>query len=1050
MKKTIATLSLIAMPYIAQADCSVLRSAAITTPDVTIVDQIQLGLRTALDDNNILLSDSKLGVYTRVGLVRLCQTIPLPDATDLVQSTLGLARDYGALATLVPNWHGIASDDAFAAAILPQDSEPYNLNVMALAGSPAGVAQWMLDETAASDCGTLSDAALAAPARAGLMTLSTLDPTTWPSARSVCTALDQSGGAQTATDALTSLGRLEASLPGAVNQILAPDFALWLAEDIATRGPRLVGSDDALIALVAQYRAENRAATPQDFSALYITPPASCHQSTGTRITDYVSFDQSALDGLVAPVDVAGLLAGLAAQSFDSARDLTAAIDAALAGQVSACTRDQVMLAVQSPDHFGQAFQLNADKTANLALIPEFAPSAHVVAPYVGLTAQSRAALLTGLRANLQSATTARVKADVEAAADVLANAAEPLSDTFDTLPEGVPAFEPISINPTIGVTDATDSAVAATVSDVPFRDALLAANYAPAPNAEVLKSDARKILAPIAEDRIATSVNRDMLQLLGAVETTWSLTDTLSQAIAAAPAARAIHEVTTDPAAAGELKQLLGVEYPNSRLFDAALAQLNPAPSATTLADIRTNVSRTAPDLTTRYDTKIAQPDCGCVDRRTDYAEIYSFYPFWFAPEQSDAEPVPGRMVDFSLVSRAAFYGLEFVLADGQTLELQNEIQWVHGQRDFVNAAHRHRAQADLAIKLTGWADWSDVQIATAVQKIVTLTDRYPHTDSSDATAWRAAFPYLLDRPQVDGVTLIIDDYDGTAASVPHIERLISLVTLLHADLADRGQTINLAFDLALSQTPTTQPIFSDIRSLLTGDSPFVDYILIFLERPTSNSKKTLRARMENGAFRGIDRAQVLRRIIPVIPPSGNAHVLQSAASGAATDAPVPGSFSQLTDDLVYFHDNFGGVGFWPAPDPLNSEAPVITAKIAQMWFKPTLPEFFTTFEDNVDRACTAICPNRSYVAAVAALIFLATVLLVWRSFYSGFVDKLAFKLGLAWLGGAAFFAAILALTVCDAVAIWPPVLLFMCIVGVGVIIAFQTYQGARNGPKP
>jgi hypothetical protein len=1039
------------LPALAQADCSDLRLIPDNPPAFTQIDEIQLGLRTALDDDNILLSDSWLGAYTKQALVRLCQQVPLATHNGQTDATLRLADEYGRLAGLVPDWRQLTADAGFANAILPTDHDMFNVNVLALSGAPEGTADWLLDQSGATDCASLNDTGLSAQSRAGQLALTALDQTSWPNAATTCTTIDLAGGAQATSDFLSSLGRIETALPGGVQQILAPDFALWLGENIANRGPRLVGSDDAVIALVTDYRAENRPAAPRDYSLLYQTLPPSCKPATGALITDYISFDQTALDGLIDPVDVGGLLADLEDQSFDTAADLSEAIDAALTGQVSTCSRDQIMRAVNSTDNLGRAFQLNPEKAANLALVPEFAASAPIVAEYIGLTAQSRAALLTGLRANLQTATSTRIQAQVEAAADVLAAAAEPMSDTFDTLPAGVPEFEPLEVTPTIGVTDATDSAVAATVTDVDFREALLGATYVPAPNAEVLKSDARKLLAPIAEDKIATAVNRDMIQLLGAVETRWGLTDQLTQAIAAAPVATAIQEVITDPDAAAELTALLGVEYPNGRLLDAALAQLSPAPSAASIADIRANASRNIADPTADYDTAIALADCGCVTTRTDNSEIYSFYPFWFAPQfDADEDSPPGRMVDFSIVSRAAFYGLEFALSEDGTLVLHNEAQWTHGQRDFVNAAHRHRAKADLALKLTGWDAWSDVQIATAVQKILTLSAPYDRTDSSDLAAWRAAFPYLLDRPQVDGVTLIIDGYDGTTRSVDNIERLISLVTLLNADLEPRDQTINLAFDLSLADAPSTDPIFTDIKGLLSGSAPVVDNVLLFLERPTTDSKKTLRARMENGAFRGIDRARVLRRIIPVLPPAGHENVLQNPASGAPAGAPDPGPFSQFTDDLVYFHDNFAGVGFWPAPDPSASETPTINAMFTQMWFKPRLPAFLTSYEADIDRACTVICPNRSYVAAVAALVFLATALLVWRSFYSGFVDRLAFRLGLAWLGGGVVFAMLLALTICDAVAIWPPVFLFMSILGVGFLIAFHIYQGARNGPKP
>ena len=426
------------VPTAPKAACIDLRTAIIAPDDINI-GLVQRGLQTALEDDNALLADDRLGSYTRTRLVQFCGQFPLPDDTDSIAGTITMAEEYGELAGSVNDWKIASSEADFSFALLPSDDNPVNAQIVPLLGPPAPTANALLGLNGADNCQTLTGAALEPNAQAGLLALSAIDPARWPDAQAVCTGLDLAGGADATTGILASLGTIETALPGGVNQALSPDFALWLGEEIATRGPRLLGSDAGVIALIADYRFANRPAAPRDFSALYQSLPASCAAPVSGGITDYYSLDQATLDSLVAPVDVNALLSGLAGQSFTSASALSEAVTTALTGQVTECTLDQINLAIKSPENFGRAFLLDADKTANLALVESFAPSEPVAAGFVGLTAQSRAGLLAGLRGALQTATTERIMAEADAAAATLAAAAEPVSETFDTLAPGAP-----------------------------------------------------------------------------------------------------------------------------------------------------------------------------------------------------------------------------------------------------------------------------------------------------------------------------------------------------------------------------------------------------------------------------------------------------------------------------------------------------------------------------------------------------------------------------------------------------------------------------------
>ena len=81
---------------------------------------------------------------------------------------------------------------------------------------------------------------------------------------------------------------------------------------------------------------------------------------------------------------------------------------------------------------------------------------------------------------------------------------------------------------------------------------------------------------------------------------------------------------------------------------------------------------------------------------------------------------------------------------------------------------------------------------------------------------------------------------------------------------------------------------------------------------------------------------------------------------------------------------------------------------------------------------------------------LFALVALLTWRSFYSGTVDYIAFRLGAVWVGTAGVVALLFVLTRCDFRAFWPPLLLYALVAMLAAIMLFDIIQRARNGPKP
>ncbi|TCP40196.1 hypothetical protein [Rhodovulum marinum] len=202
-------------------------------------------------------------------------------------------------------------------------------------------------------------------------------------------------------------------------------------------------------------------------------------------------------------------------------------------------------------------------------------------------------------------------------------------------------------------------------------------------------------------------------------------------------------------------------------------------------------------------------------------------------------------------------------------------------------------------------------------------------------------------------------------------------------------------------------------------------------------------------GAFRGLERSEVLRSIIPVVPPGGHEFVFSRPSAGEAPD-PANRKFSQFRDDIIYFEDAFSGVGFWPVPRPDAPETAALMQVVTEEWVTGILPAPLAVFEPRAQAVCSWACPNRPYLALSAMAAFAVVALLTWRSYYSGLVEKIAFRWKTVWIGTGGVLAALALLSTCDAGATWPPILLGLLVALMAGILVFDVIQRARNGPKP
>ncbi|WP_299410731.1 hypothetical protein [uncultured Roseobacter sp.] len=1029
---------------------------------VTLFATMQRGLATSLQDANPLLTDSTWGSYTRGGLARLCAEIPGLTTENGAAETVKLALEFGDLTSYAPLWRGrLTAVDNFVS-LTP--AETPDLTLLRLAGTPAMTAV-VLRPSLNVSCSGLADVALTNDAQTAFDILG-LDETP----EELCQVIPVTGPGANFVDALEAFGRLEAAFPGALEDLQDPAFARWMAKDLQRRLFLLAGTEHTVLSLLQEFETVK---TPDAVAGVAEDPP-SCTVVSQPSTQTFFSFDQPQLDLLVQTVDIAGLLAPLAEQSFTNADLLNTAIRDLLKDALDLCGLDRISQLVLSPEQLGLRYQLDPERVAGFQLNPDLIDSAPILAPLTGVKVANRDDLIAGLEVNLSNALTDALNAQIEAAADLLSGAAEEVTDTLDVARVDPENFEPLELPPLLGITDASVTAALQTLTNEVFAQAIYDGPFIVGTNVELLKADVRELLRPLVPDQVNEIVARDMALIDAAISSDWQLTQDLLDRIVALPdVIRAAGDATAVNLEA-RMQTLLGITYPTERLFRAALDTVPPATGQTEDAPLSKELTtRTVALATTRIENTadprltgdFAIPNCNCVPERNlpGNSNVYGFYPFWFspladAPAESEEVPPAPTPIDFGLISRVAFYGLEFnfefpdAAAGDRNLQLKNVTHWVKMKRDFINSAHRHRAEVDLAFDLRNWAEWSERELSYAIERIVDQSGPIERFRDHSLNGIRDAIPTLFDTMQPDGVTLIFEDYSGRPNDDVNASKMISIIEQVQNEVSQRGQSVNVAFDFSLIDVSPSEALMNDLRELLIAGEDgekTVNKILVFLERPTTETKKNLRARMDHGDFRGTERSTVLRSIIPVLPPAAHEFVKQRPLDDQDPD-PNKEAFSQFVDDVVYFQDNFAGIGFWPVPLVDAPETPRLAEIIASEWNAPTLPAELAIIQGTFDQLCTWSCPRRAYIALVTMAVFAVVALLTWRSFYSGLVDKIAFRLGFVRIGVAGILAMLVILTVCDHKAVWPQVFLIALILLLLLTLLFNFIQRARNGPKP
>jgi len=1069
------------LPRPAAAACSDLLQTPPEPGNYSVAD-IQKGVSAGLDDASPLLGDDKIGSYTQGALQRLCELVPRAGAVPDATGTLNLTVDYARLTELVPDWRAQVLSPEFVASLAVRGPGANTL-ALRLAAAPPMTAAALAAPRTLADCYAVGGLELSDRAQAAADTLGAVLGD--GALAGLCARLPAANGLPGFAEGLDALGAIEAARSGALADLLDPRFADWLGQGPALRMLGLVGTRDAVLYLIDGYRAQKPAETEPP------PPPpariAACEIPTEDRTLSFMRFGQDQLDQLTGEVDLSGLDA-LKEKTYPTAAALWDDIARALADKVDDCTLARLRAVVFGSNRLGQRFQLDAEAVARFKLDPALVTLEAAVQPLLDLRTERREELLTGLGTALAAPMRAALQAEVALAADTAAAAAEPVYELFDQPRVDEEQFEPLDPAPQIGVTDATAETVIDAITNAAFKKKLYEELVAEATNPELIKGQVRELLTPLVEPEVEKAVDADLRRVADTIVEVWLLTPELTAAIQSVAQFAAPE---TDPTAADlaeRMKSLVGLEYPTQQLFETALATVPPAPTppadgAPLSPELANRAMALAFTTVTGLDrSRLTAPladNCGCVPGRIDPEtnHVYGFYPFWLAPETpetdtgetaadgtegdaaaQEAAPVP-EPIDFELFSEVAFYGLELAYefpgkpAGERNLRLQNLGFWTDARWDFVTTAHRHRSEAHVAIDLRGWYDWTDAEMAYAVERILLAAEPFPRFEGVSVLR---AIPSLFDPAAPDAVTLIVEDFGDRGGSDIDTGNLLELVNLLSGAFADRGQTINLnlavEFSLVKRSVSAHKPLMRDIRELVTEGNDkktTVDKLLIFLDRPTTESKKWLREQMDVGEFRGEERREMLRSMIPVIPPAAHEFVFQRLRPGEAPSE-AERKFGQFRDDVVYFQDNFAGIGFWPVTRVDGAETPVLKAFISSRFDEPILPVRLDRLEPRAKSVCTWVCPNRAYLMLASMALFAAIALLTWRSYYSGLVDRIAFRWGLVWIFTAVLLVLLVLLSVCDSRGTLPQISLGLLTLLLLLILLFDMVQRARNGPKP
>lgn len=382
-------------------------------------------------------------------------------------------------------------------------------------------------------------------------------------------------------------------------------------------------------------------------------------------------------------------------------------------------------------------------------------------------------------------------------------------------------------------------------------------------------------------------------------------------------------------------LTEIEGVSFPNAFTFTQAIGNLFSNSEEDYTADIPLVLaqSQIVPGPQT-LPLEVTASDCGCSLEFSSL--VYGFYPYWLADGEQQA-------IDFSLFDRIAFYALALNEKGG----MDKLLQWSDESdvAKFIHTAHKHRVAVDVTIQATAWQEWDEL----AVQRAVSATEEAVIRRFNDASEGMLSKLNILGgrdaEAQVDGVTLMFNGYSDSQDKRVNI---INYVTQLSEQLAkqERAYQVNILLNVNVNDLEQ-QTGFKDLDSILLGEQAPVTNLFVFLQQPTSNAKKALRRVIED-EFRGGQRREMLRKIVPIISPHGHENEPR-------------GAYSQFIDDLIYLQDNFAGTALWPLPLANDEGMETIRENIIDLYVAKDEGKIVTQLlDEHLPGLCEFACPNR------------------------------------------------------------------------------------------
>lgn len=352
--------------------------------------------------------------------------------------------------------------------------------------------------------------------------------------------------------------------------------------------------------------------------------------------------------------------------------------------------------------------------------------------------------------------------------------------------------------------------------------------------------------------------------------------------------------------------------------------AQVFPTELRATLVDRARREHRFNAANTIRWDGGT----CGCVLEDLS-GEVVALYPFWQADRKTPS-PLPGKdkpaeqpkpqAVNFSVMTRISYMGVSFN-DDGNFAALRH---WDVNAADFIREARQHRTKVDLVVHRNDWGrlmTLDDTQLSRtighAAHSAVELIDT-PLTDIGSRMQRRLP-GYNANPVMGDGITLYFTDFpngtdDASAKFATFFSKFVKALAT-EMSLRQRPYGLNIVMsDQQIGRAPFDYPRLYDL--ILQTENPAQDHgrirdeggrytsstnvtlrFFVLLSEPTTDSKKELRLQIErDSTLFGNNRRVFLRKTVPVISYGG-------------------ADPQQFSDDLAYFEDNFGGVGFWGLP---------------------------------------------------------------------------------------------------------------------------------------